>query len=73
MMLIVSFLSVFGCFTLGQEKVEPFLAFNSLFAEFIIRTESSGMSIEGIGAIFEDNLKGVDSFAVFVQVVAQIH
>ena len=31
------------------------------------------MGVEGVGAIFENNLEGVDSLAVLVEIVPQIH
>ena len=31
------------------------------------------MGVEGVGAVFEDNLEGVDSLAVLVEIVPQIH
>ena len=65
--------SVGGFWHLGEQKSKSALAFDSLFAELIIRAESSGVSIEGVRAVFEHNLQSVDSFAVLVQIVSEIH
>lgn len=40
--------SVFWFFDLSEKKAESFLGLDSLFAELVIGTESSGMSVKSI-------------------------
>ena len=58
---------------MGKQQSKSFLTFDSLLAELIVGTEAGRVGVEGVGAIFEDNLEGVDSLAVLVKIVPQIH
>jgi hypothetical protein len=42
-------------------------------ADFGGGAEAGGVGVEGVGTIFEDDLKSVDSVSVGVKIVPQIH
>jgi len=58
---------------LGHEQSEPLLALHPLLAEFVVGTEAGGVGVEGVGAVLEHHLEGVDSVAAGVQVISQVH
>ena len=58
---------------MGDEQSESFLAFHSFFAELVVGTEAGGVCVEGVGAVFEDYLESVDSVAVLVEVISEVH
>ena len=66
-------LSVFDWGTLGEQEPEAFLAVDPFLAEAIVGTKAGGVGVEGVRAIFEGDVESVDTLAVIVQVVSQIH
>jgi hypothetical protein len=62
--------SKFGLLALCEEELETFLALDAFLAELVVGAEASGVGVEGVGAVLEHDLQGVDSLAVGVQVVA---
>lgn len=58
---------------MGEEQSESLFAFHSLFAELVIRTETGWVGVECVGAIVEYNFEGIDSVAVLVKIVSEVH